>query len=66
MLAVDTNVLVRLITNDEPKQALRAQLALDAELNLGRECMVGHIVVCEVMWILKGLYGYSLCNAKRL
>ena len=34
MLAVDTNVLVRLITNDEPKQALRAQLALDAELNI--------------------------------
>ena len=57
MLAVDTNVLVRLITNDEPKQALRAQLALDAELNLGRECMVGHIVVCELMWVLKGLPG---------
>jgi predicted nucleic-acid-binding protein len=35
MLAVDTNVLVRLITNDEPKQALRAQQALDAELNTG-------------------------------
>ena len=29
MLAVDTNVLVRLITNDDPKQALRAQQALD-------------------------------------
>jgi predicted nucleic-acid-binding protein len=59
MLAVDTNVLVRLITNDELKQALRAQQALDAELNAGRECMVGHIVVCEVMWVLKGLYAYS-------
>lgn len=62
MLAVDTNVLVRLITNDDPKQALRAQMALDAELNAGRECMVGHMVVCEVMWVLKGLYGYSLAQ----
>lgn len=64
MLAVDTNVLVRLITNDDPKQALRAQHALDAELEAGRECMVGHIVVCEVMWVLKGLYGYSLTQCQ--
>ena len=64
MLAVDTNVLVRLITNDDPKQSLRAQLALDTELNAGRECMVGHIVVCEVMWVLKGLYGYSLAQCQ--
>jgi predicted nucleic-acid-binding protein len=32
MLAVDTHVLVRLITHDDPKQALRAQQALDAAL----------------------------------
>lgn len=64
MLAVDTNVLVRLITNDDPKQALRAQHALDAELETGRECMVGHIVVCEVMCVLKGLYGYSLAQCQ--
>jgi len=60
MLAVDTHVLVRLITNDDPKQALRAQQALDVELEAGRECIVGHIVVCELMWVLKGLYAYSL------
>jgi predicted nucleic-acid-binding protein len=64
MLAVDTHVLVRLITNDDPKQALRAQQALDAELEAGRECMVGHIVVCELMWVLKGLYAYSLAQCQ--
>ena len=64
MMAVDTNVLVRLITHDDSKQALRAQHALDAELEAGRECMVGHIVVCEVMWVLKGLYRYSLAQCQ--
>lgn len=44
MLALDTNILVRLVTNDDPAQAERVQVALDAELLAGRECLVGHIV----------------------
>lgn len=60
MLALDTNILVRLVTNDDPKAAQRIQIALDAELALGRECMVGHIVSCELVWVLQRLYGYSL------
>ncbi|NJS35654.1 MAG: type II toxin-antitoxin system VapC family toxin [Brachymonas sp.] len=60
MLALDTNLLLRLITNDDAKQALRVQQALDAELDVGRECMVGHIVLCELVWVLTKLFGYSL------
>ena len=60
MLALDTNILVRLVTNDNPKAAQRIQLALDAELALGNKCMVGHIVLCELVWVLQRLYGYSL------
>lgn len=59
MLALDTNLLLRLITNDDAKQALRVQKALDADLDAGRECMVGHIVLCELVWVLNKLYGYS-------
>jgi predicted nucleic-acid-binding protein len=60
MLALDTNILVRLVTNDDPKAAQRVQEALDAELAAGRECMVGHIVLCELIWVLQRLYGYNL------
>ena len=60
MLALDTNVLVRLVTNDDPKAAQRIQIALDAELELERECLVGHIVLCELVWVLQRLYGYSV------
>jgi predicted nucleic-acid-binding protein len=60
MLALDTNILVRLVTNDDLVAAQRIQLALDAELAAARECMVGHIVLCELVWVLQRLYGYSL------
>ena len=60
MLALDTNILVRLVTNDEPKAAQRIQKTLDAELASERECVVGHIVLCELVWVLQRLYGYNL------
>lgn len=60
MLALDTNILVRLITNDDPAAAQRVQVTLDAELAAERECMVGHVVLCELVWVLQRLYGYSL------
>ena len=59
MLALDTHVLVRLVTNDDPAQAQRVQEALDIELAAGRECVVGHIVLCELVWVLGRLYGHS-------
>ena len=65
MLALDTNVLVRLVTNDNPLQAQRVQEALDGELAVGRECMVGHIVMCELVWVLGRLYGYSLAQCQQ-
>ena len=60
MLALGTNILVRLTTNDDPVAAQRIQLALDAELARESECMVGHVVLCELVWVLQSLYGYSL------
>jgi predicted nucleic-acid-binding protein len=65
MLALDTNILVRLITNDDAAQAQRVQDALDTEVAAGRECMVGHIVLCELVWVLVRLYGYSLLQCQQ-
>ena len=64
MLALDTNILVRLVTNDEPTAAERIQVSLDAELSAGRDCLVGHIVLCELVWVLQRLYGYSLLQCQ--
>ena len=65
MLALDTNILVRLVTNDDPLAAERIQVALDTELAAGRDCMVGQIVLCELVWVLHRLYGYGLLECQR-
>jgi predicted nucleic-acid-binding protein len=50
MRAVDTNVLVRLTTRDDPKQ-----LAL-AEAFVARGAWVSHIVLAEFVWVLASVY----------
>lgn len=51
MIAVDTNVLVRLVTNDEPGQARRA-----AELLRRKPVFVPKTVLLEMEWVLRHAY----------
>jgi predicted nucleic-acid-binding protein len=50
MRAVDTNLLVRLITRDDPKQAAAA----DAFVSKG--AWVSHLVLAEAVWVLESVY----------
>ncbi len=52
MAALDTNVVVRLIMGDHPKQALAAQ-----KLVAGEPCTVAPSVLMECEWVLRGAYG---------
>jgi predicted nucleic acid-binding protein len=49
--AVDTNVLVRLITRDDPKQVA------SAESFVSRGAWVPHLVLAEATWVLASVYG---------
>ena len=51
MRAVDTNVLVRLLARDEPRQ-----LAL-AEAYIAKGAWVSHVVLIEALWVLRRIYG---------
>jgi predicted nucleic-acid-binding protein len=52
MRAVDTNVIVRYLTGDDPAQADKARAVI------GREpIFVPRTVVLEVEWVLRGVYG---------
>ncbi len=51
-MAIDTNVLVRLLVNDDPVQALRAAESIDASA----ACFVPITVVLELEWVLRGAY----------
>ena len=54
MTAVDTNVLVRLLTGDEPNQAAAAR-SLFAEGPI----WIAKTVILETEWVLRSLYGFE-------
>lgn len=54
MLAVDTNVVVRYVTGDEPRQAAKARALVD-----GGMVFVPASVVLEAEWVLRAVYGFD-------
>jgi len=50
MRAVDTNVLVRLIARDDPKQVT------SAESFVAHGAWVSHVVLVEAVWVLASVY----------
>ena len=54
MRAVDTNVVVRYLTGDDPAQAARARAVFDAG-----DVFVGTTVLLESEWVLRSVYGFS-------
>lgn len=64
MLAIDTNVVVRYLTNDDPEQSPRARRLID-----GQPVFVTVTVILEAEWVLRSAYGYdqaSIVNALRV
>jgi predicted nucleic-acid-binding protein len=56
MIGLDTNVLVRYLTQDDRAQAKKAD-ALVAETTAARQkCVIGPIVLCELVWVLRDAY----------
>ena len=51
-VALDTNVLVRLLVNDDPAQAEQAAALIDAS----SACFVPITVALELEWVLRGAY----------
>ncbi len=54
MTAVDTNVVVRLLTGDDPKQAAAAKSLFQRQ-----QVWVAKTVLLETGWVLRSLYGYE-------
>ena len=54
MRAIDTNVLVRYLSGDEPAQAARARTVIDAG-----DVFVSTTVLLESEWVLRSVYGFA-------
>jgi predicted nucleic-acid-binding protein len=56
---LDTNVLARYLTEDDPIQARRAAAWINTTVARGERCYVSAIVLCELAWVLRGAYKVS-------
>jgi predicted nucleic-acid-binding protein len=54
---LDTNVLVRYLTQDDPAQAPKANAVIEGTLAKGGSCYLSAVVLCETAWVLRGAYG---------
>ena len=59
MIALDTNLLVRLLTNDDPRQAAKVETWLRVHATPQSPAYVDHVVLCELGWVLERSYGYA-------
>ena len=59
MIAFDTNVLLRLLLNDDADQARQAQDLVDRAVAAADRVLLPDIVLCELQWVLKSAYGLS-------
>lgn len=56
MIALDTNVLVRLLTRDDEKQAERARKLFDQHASKDGALFVSDVVLAELAWTLDRSY----------
>ena len=65
MIGLDTNVLVRYLVQDDPRQAAAANRLVETRCTRESPGFVSQIVLAELVWVLRGAYGYdkSTCVA---
>jgi predicted nucleic-acid-binding protein len=59
MAALDTNILVRWLTNDDGKQCAIVLRLFDATINKGERLFVSVTVMLGVEWVLRTRYHYD-------
>lgn len=59
MIGLDTNVLIRHFTQDEPGQAARASALIEKNCSIKEPGYINRVVVCEIVWVLERAYRYE-------
>lgn len=65
MIGLDTNVLVRLLTEDDPAQAAAARSFVERALARGERLFVGAVVLAELAWLLSSAYRFRKADVAR-
>ncbi|MGC2297566.1 MAG: type II toxin-antitoxin system VapC family toxin [Acidobacteriaceae bacterium] len=59
MIGLDTNILVRYITLDDPVQAARAAQIIERQLTLDKPGFASLVTMVELAWVLESFYEFS-------
>lgn len=59
MIGLDTNALIRLLTQDDPAQAARVAQRLEPFDTLPESVLLNNIVLVETLWTLRRVYGFD-------
>jgi len=59
VIGLDTNVLVRYLTQDDAAQARRVDALINAAADDETRLYVDDIVLCELVWVLRAAYRLS-------
>lgn len=59
MIALDTNVLLRYLVEDDAVQFKHAVRVIESANERGESCFLDGIVLCEAIWVLESGYKYS-------
>lgn len=59
MIGIDTNVLVRYLVEDDPKQSAEAARLVERTIERNETLFVSQIVLCELVWVLSYAYHFS-------
>ncbi len=66
MIGIDTNVLVRYLAQDDPKQAKLAARFLDQHCTSADPGHISLIVLCELLWLMRRGYHLDRAQAARI
>lgn len=59
MIGLDTNVLIRYITQDDPVQSAQATEVMERRLSLASPGFVSVVTMAEIVWVLDRAYGLT-------
>ncbi len=59
MIGLDTNVLVRYLTHDDPAQARRVDAFVNDALERNEGLRIDDVVLCEAVWVLRARFRYE-------
>ncbi len=65
MIGLDTNLLVRYLTLDDPRQAKIATAVIEAATTAGEPLFVSTVVMCEVVWVLERGYRFDRAQVEQ-